>query len=149
VRTLDNTVAIYRSRARDKSASIVIETEPDLPLVRGFAGELSQIWSNLIENALDVIPESGRIEVYARRGPRGVLVSVIDNGSGIPDAIRERIFEPFFTTKDVGKGTGQGLDIVRRLVQHNDGEISFESRPGRTEFRVALPVAERGAGVRS
>ena len=67
---------------------------------------------------------------------------VVDNGPGIPAQIRERIFDPFFTTKAVGEGTGLGLDIVRRLVRHNDGEIAVESQPGRTEFRVALPVAE-------
>ena len=69
-------------------------------------------------------------------------MSVADNGSGIPAEIRERIFEPFFTTKPTGLGTGLGLDIVRRLVQHNDGEIEVESQPGRTEFRVSLPIAE-------
>ena len=75
-----------------------------------------------------------------------VVVRVVDNGGGIPESIREHIFEPFFTTKPVGKGTGLGLDIVRRLVRHNDGEIDVESRPGRTEFRVSLPAAPRAIG---
>ena len=70
------------------------------------------------------------------------MVRVVDNGAGIPAEIRERLFEPFFTTKPVGKGTGLGLDIVRRLVIHNDAEIEVESAPGRTEFRVSLPLAE-------
>ena len=74
-----------------------------------------------------------------------MIVRVIDNGSGIPEHIRERIFDPFFTTKPMGQGTGLGLDIVRRLVRHNDGEISVDSQPGRTEFRVVLPVAEDDA----
>jgi len=71
-------------------------------------------------------------------------VRVIDNGPGIPAEIREHLFEPFFTTKPVGKGTGLGLDIVKRLVSHNDAEIEVETRPGRTEFRVTLPLAETG-----
>ena len=71
-----------------------------------------------------------------------MVVRVVDNGPGIPAQIRERIFDPFFTTKPVGQGTGLGLDIVRRLVRHNDGEIAVDSQPGRTEFRVALPIAE-------
>jgi signal transduction histidine kinase len=70
------------------------------------------------------------------------VVSIVDNGEGIPDSIRDRIFDPFFTTKAIGHGTGLGLDIVRRLVRHNAGDISVESRPGRTEFCVALPVAD-------
>jgi signal transduction histidine kinase len=117
--------------------------------VLGFAAELNQIWANLIDNALDAIPDAGRIYVHATRDRHRVLVRIIDNGSGIPDQVRERIFDPFFTTKPVGQGMGLGLDIVRRLVRHNDGEISVESQPGRTEFRVALPaVAADGGGAR-
>jgi len=131
-----------KAKARTKLVAVNIEIEPDLPRVRGFAGELNQIWANLIDNALDAIPDSGRVEVTARREDRKVVVRVIDNGAGIPAQIRERIFDPFFTTKPMGQGTGLGLDIVRRLVRHNDGEISVESQPGRTQFRVALPLAE-------
>ena len=110
--------------------------------MRGFAGELNQIWANLIDNALDAIPESGRVEVTANREHQKVVVRVIDNGAGVPAQIQERIFDPFFTTKPMGQGTGLGLDIVRRLVRHNDGEISVESQPGRTQFRVAFPIGE-------
>ncbi|MGE5242915.1 MAG: sensor histidine kinase [Betaproteobacteria bacterium] len=146
---LDNTVAVLRSKARSKSAAVVVHVEPDLPRVRGFVGELNQIWANLIDNALDAIPDTGRVDVMANREHQRVVVRIVDNGNGIPDAIRERIFDPFFTTKPVGHGTGLGLDIVRRLVRHNDGDIAVESRPGRTEFRVVLPTAEiDGAGGR-
>ena len=81
----------------------------------------------------------------ARRERQRVAVSIVDDGPGIPDEIRARVFDPFFTTKPVGKGTGLGLDIVRRLLTHNDGEIEVESAPGRTEFRVVLPVADAAA----
>ena len=140
--SLSNTVAVLKSKARHKAVAVTVQLEPDLPKVRGFAGELNQIWGNLIDNALDAVPESGRVEVLARRRDGKIVVSVADNGSGIPAEIRERIFEPFFTTKPTGLGTGLGLDIVRRLVQHNDGEIEVESSPGRTVFQVGLPVAE-------
>jgi signal transduction histidine kinase len=140
-RGLDNTIAVLRSKARGKSAAVVVEIEADLPRVRGFAGELNQIWANLIDNALDAIPDAGRIEVLAHRQGQRVVVGIVDNGPGIPEQLRQRIFDPFFTTKPPGHGTGLGLDIVRRLVRHNDGEIIVESRPGRTDFRVALPVA--------
>jgi len=147
-RGLADTITVLRSKARDKSATVAVDVEPDLPKVRGFTGELNQIWANLIDNALDAIPEAGRIDVQAARERQRVVVRIIDNGSGIPDQVRERIFDPFFTTKPVGKGMGLGLDIVRRLVRHNDGEISVESQPGRTEFRVALPaIAAEGPGV--
>jgi signal transduction histidine kinase len=142
VQGLNNTVTVLKAKARARSATVVVEAEPGLPQARGFAGELNQIWANLIDNALDAIPDSGRVEVTARRQDRKVVVRVIDNGAGIPAELRQRIFDPFFTTKPMGQGTGLGLDIVRRLVRHNDGEISFESHPGRTQFLVSLPLAE-------
>ncbi|HET9794777.1 MAG TPA: ATP-binding protein [Thermoanaerobaculia bacterium] len=141
-RGLDDTVAVLKAKARSKSAAVVVDVEPGLPPARGFVGELNQVWANLIDNALDAIPAAGRVEVRANREDGHVVVRVVDNGPGIPPEVRDRIFDPFFTTKPMGQGTGLGLDIVRRLVGHNDGEITVESRPGRTEFRVALPIAE-------
>jgi signal transduction histidine kinase len=148
-RGLENTIAVLRSKARGKSATVAVEIEPGLPRVRGFAGELNQIWSNLIDNALDALPAGGRVDVRASLERRQVVVRVIDDGPGIPDDILGRIFDPFFSTKPAGLGTGLGLDIVRRLVTHNDGEIAVESLPGRTEFRVALPIAETASGAHS
>jgi signal transduction histidine kinase len=140
--SLSNTVAVLKSKARAKSVAVEISVYPDLPRISGFIGELNQVWANLIDNALDAVPASGRIEILANRERQRVIVRVVDNGSGIPAEVRERIFEPFFTTKPVGQGTGLGLDIVRRLVRHNEGEIYVESQRGRTEFRVVLPLAE-------
>ncbi|MBL8219610.1 MAG: cyclic nucleotide-binding domain-containing protein [Bryobacterales bacterium] len=142
VQGLSNTVAVLRAKARTKSVTVSIEAEDGLPRVRGFAGELNQIWANLIDNALDAVPASGRIDVLAQREGQGVAVRIVDNGPGIAAEIRARIFDPFFTTKPVGLGTGLGLDIVRRLVRHNEGEIAVESQAGRTEFRVVLRIAE-------
>ena len=142
--SLGNTVTVLKSKARSKSAEVVVQLEPDLPLVRGFAGELNQIWANLIDNALDAVPDGGRVEVSAAHERQRVVVRVVDNGAGIPAGVRAHLFEPFFTTKAVGKGTGLGLDIVRRLASHNDAEIEVESRPGRTEFCVSLPIAGTG-----
>ncbi len=139
---LGNTVAVLKSKARGKSVAVSVRVEPGLPRIRGFAGELNQIWGNLIDNALDAVPESGRVEVVAGSESGRVVVRIADNGPGIPAEIRDRIFDPFFTTKPAGLGSGLGLDIVRRLVQHNEGQITVESQPGRTEFQVALPVAE-------
>jgi signal transduction histidine kinase len=141
---LRQTLAVLRGKAREKSVGTSVVVEDGLPPVRGVAAELNQIWSNLIDNALDAVPESGSVEVLAGREGTSVIVRVIDNGSGIPEDVRGHIFDPFFTTKDVGKGTGLGLDIVRRLVARHDGDIRVESRPGRTEFSVVLPTADGG-----
>jgi signal transduction histidine kinase len=140
--SLGNTVAVLNSKARSKSIAVTVDVPPGLPRVRGFAGELNQIWANLIDNALDAVPELGHVDVSARPERQRVVVRVVDNGPGIPPDVRGRIFDPFFTTKAVGKGTGLGLDIVRRLLTHNDADIAVESVPGRTEFRVSLPIAD-------
>jgi len=115
--------------------------EPDLPDVRGIGGELNQVWLNLIDNALDAIPEGGHVDISAGRELDQVVVSVADDGSGIPPDVLPRIFDPFFTTKPPGQGTGLGLDIGRRLLRRYHGDISVDSRPGRTEFRVTLQQA--------
>ncbi len=140
--SLGNTVSVLKSKAREKSVAVTLDLEAELPKVRGFAGELSQVWGNLIDNALDAVENGGRVEVLAIRESQSVVVRIRDDGPGIPSEVRDRIFDPFFTTKPMGQGTGLGLDIVRRLVRHNDGAIDFESRPGRTEFRVRLPIEE-------
>jgi len=142
-----NSVAVLKSKARARSIEVVVNVEAGLPAALGFAGELNQIWANLVDNALDAAPDSGRVEVTASRQRDRVIVRVIDNGAGIPAEIRSRLFDPFVTSKPVGKGTGLGLDIVRRLVIHNDAEIDVETRPGRTEFRVSLPLAD-AAGMK-
>jgi signal transduction histidine kinase len=138
---LTDTVAVLQSKAREKAVAVRLNIEPKLPKARGFAAELNQVWGNLIDNALDAVESGGRVEVRAAREDSRVLVCVLDDGPGISGEVRQRIFDPFFTTKPQGKGMGLGLDIVRRLVNHNDGAIEFESQPGRTEFRVRLPMA--------
>jgi signal transduction histidine kinase len=141
---LANTLVVLRAKAKSKSAGLRINAEKDLPAVNGFGGELNQVWANLIGNALDAVDEGGLVELAANHENGSVVVRVIDNGSGVPEEIRDRIFDPFFTTKPVGQGTGLGLDIVRRLVQRHNGRIELLSSPGRTEFRVTLPVAKVG-----
>jgi signal transduction histidine kinase len=140
--SLANTVAVLNAKARAKSVAVSVAVPADLPKVRGFAGELNQIWANMIDNALDAVPTSGRVDVSAACERQRVVVRVVDDGPGIPEDVKTRMFEPFFTTKPVGKGTGLGLDIVRRLLIHNDAEIEVDSVPGRTEFRVSLPLAD-------
>ncbi len=135
-----DTVAVLASKAKQKSASVRLEIPDDLPLIQAFGGELNQVWSNLLENALDAVPTSGQVVVSAAREGDWVVVRVIDNGPGMTPEIRSRIFDPFFTTKPMGEGTGLGLDISRRIVTRHGGQIEVESEPGRTEFRVTLPM---------
>jgi len=138
---LSNTLDVLRSKARGKSVSIAVTVEPNLPKVRGFIGELNQIWGNLIDNALDAVGQGGHIDINVGRENKRVVVHIVDNGTGIAPEIQEHMYEPFFTTKPVGQGTGQGLHIVRSLVIHNEGDINVQSRPGRTDFSVSLPMA--------
>lgn len=140
---LADTLAVLNAKARGKSVSVSLDAPADLPRIPGFGGELNQVWANLVDNALDAA--RGRVDVSASVQYQSVVVRVVDDGPGLPAEIRERIFDPFFTTKPVGQGTGLGLDIARRIVRKHKGEIEADSRPGRTEFRVTLPL-ETGKG---
>ena len=142
---LQDTVRMVASKAKSKGTSIVLQVEPDLPLVHANGGELNQVWLNLIDNALDAISEGGRIEVSVRRELQRVVVQVVDDGPGISPDVLPHIFDPFFTTKPPGQGTGLGLEITQRLLRRYHGDISVDSRAGRTEFRVGLLVGEPGS----
>lgn len=143
-----DTVTVLASKARGKSISLKLDMEPGLPRVSGMGGELNQVWMNLIDNALDAAPNGGTVTVSAKREHGFLSVRVIDNGPGIPDHVRPKIYDPFFTTKPPGQGTGLGLDIVQRVVRAHRAELDVSSVPGRTEFRVGLPLTD-GAGVAS
>jgi signal transduction histidine kinase len=139
--SLNDSVALLMHKARRKSVEVTLAIEPGLPRVLAIGGDLNQVWTNVIDNAIDAVDEGGSVAVSAARHLAYVIVSVLDDGAGIPDDIRPRIFDPFFTTKPVGQGTGLGLDISQRLIRRNGGDIDVQSRPGRTEFRVTLPIA--------
>jgi signal transduction histidine kinase len=143
-RGLADTIAVLGGKARRKSVTLSLHVEDELPQIEGFGGDLNQVWGNLIDNAIDAVPESGRVDVTASRRGDKVVVRVVDDGPGIAEEKVGRIFEPFFTTKPQGEGTGLGLDTARRLVLLHRGQIDVDSRPGRTEFRVILPVTQGG-----
>jgi signal transduction histidine kinase len=139
---LENTLTILKHRLR---GDIRVERnyDPDLPLICAHGGELNQVWTNLIHNAIDAMLDSSGEKILGIRTASqaaDVLVEITDSGSGIPADIRDRIFEPFFTTKQHNEGTGLGLDIVFRIVRKHYGDIRFESHPGRTSFQVRLPL---------
>jgi signal transduction histidine kinase len=123
-----------------KNVTLVRAFDRSAPRILAHGGELNQVWTNLIDNAIDAMGGKGELIVRTSRELDFVLVEIIDNGPGISDAVKPHLFEPFFTTKGVGEGTGIGLDTVYRIVRAHHGEVSFESQPGRTSFQVRLPV---------
>jgi signal transduction histidine kinase len=135
-----DTINILIAKIKSKNADITLEFARNLPRVYANGGDLNQVWFSLIDNALDAIPRSGKIRIEAYTELKRVFVNIIDNGPGIPSDLLSRIFDPFFTTKQPGKGTGLGLDITRRLLRRYHGEITVNSQPGKTEFRVSLLV---------
>ncbi len=140
---LDDTLKILAHKLHAKSITVTRAYDLELPRAIVHAGEMNQVWTNLLDNAIDAAPDGGRITVRTAREPAGLLIEIADNGPGIPADIQSRIWEPFFTTKDVGKGTGLGLDIVQRIVvRRHQGEIRVESAPGDTRFQVRLPVGQ-------
>ncbi len=140
---IDNTLTMLGHKLKEKSIRLDRRYQQDLPLIPGNAGELNQVWTNLIDNAIDAMDEGGELVLEARLNDLWVEVEIIDDGAGIPEEIRSRIFEPFFTTKDVGVGTGLGLGIAMRIVNTHRGHIEVRSRPGRTTMCVRLPVEPR------
>jgi signal transduction histidine kinase len=114
----------------------------DLPTLEAYAAELNQVWTNLIDNAIDAMEGHGTLRVATHADGNCIIVDFTDSGHGMASDVQERVFEPFFTTKDVGKGTGLGLDISRRIVvERHGGEITFESVPGHTTAHVRLPIS--------
>lgn len=139
---LENTLAIFAHKVREKKVSLERDFARGLPPVSAYPGELNQVWTNLLDNALDAAPPGGHVVVRTSRENGSVAVEVRDDGPGIPPTVLSRIWEPFFTTKPLGQGTGLGLDIARRIiVQQHGGSIDVESKPGETKFIVKLPTA--------
>jgi signal transduction histidine kinase len=137
---LTDTIALLGGKAKSKGITIALNADPALPSGHGLSAEINQIWMNLLDNAIDAAPNNGHVTITASHTDHTVVVRVTDDGPGISEQDKGRIFDPFFTTKSIGEGTGLGLDIVRRIVSWHNGEIDVESQPGRTEFRVKLPV---------
>jgi signal transduction histidine kinase len=142
---LNSTLIMLGHKLKKGDVEVVRDYEKNLPHVCGHASELNQVWTNLLDNAIDAVDGQGRITVRTASENGRVLVEVSDDGPGIPDEVLERIFEPFYTTKDVGEGTGLGLDISYRVVvEDHKGDIRVVSEPGDTRFQVRLPENEPG-----
>jgi signal transduction histidine kinase len=136
---LENTLIILKHKLKH-GINVVREYDPDLPRIEAYASELNQIWTNIIDNAIDAMHGQGEINLKTYQQTGNVVVEICDNGPGIPSEIQARIFEPFFTTKAPGIGTGLGLNIAYNIVQKHRGLIKVDSQPGRTCFQVTLPI---------
>jgi signal transduction histidine kinase len=136
--SLENTLAMLQSRL--EKVTIERKYDPKLPAVRAYGSELNQVWTALIENALDAMKDRGTLKLSTKLKGQMALIEVWDTGTGIDPELKDRIFEPFFTTKPLGKGLGLGLDIVQRVVNKHSGTVSMESRPGATCLQVRLPL---------
>lgn len=124
-----------------KNIQVIKDFLPDMPPVKLYPGEMNQVWTNLIDNAIDAMPDSGGVlKVHTYIKNHKAVVDIIDNGDGIPENVMNKIFDPFFTTKEVGKGTGMGLEITRRIILKHHGEINVKSKPGETIFSVCIPL---------
>jgi len=137
---IDNTLTLLGYKLREKKININKVYCKDLVDIPAYVGELNQVWTNIIDNAIYAVNENGDLTIETSCDGKNVKVKIIDNGTGIPKDIMSRIFDPFFTTKKMGQGTGIGLDIVSRIVKRHNGEIKVQSEPGRTEFDVCIPV---------
>ncbi|MBR8833788.1 MAG: response regulator [Stigonema ocellatum SAG 48.90 = DSM 106950] len=139
---LDNTLTILDYKLKSRNVIVIRQYSENLPCIPAYGSALNQVWTNLIDNAIDAVGEGGKIWVRTSKQKDDVIVEIADNGPGIPPEIQSRIFEPFFTTKDVGEGTGLGLEVAYRIVvgQHK-GDIRCFSKPGDTRFQVILPSA--------
>lgn len=141
--SIGNTLAMFKSRLQH--VTVLTDFDPALPPISGYGRELNQVWTALIENALDAMKDRGTLRICTRLQGQMAFIEVWDTGSGIDPEIKDRIFEPFFTTKAPGRGLGLGLDAAQRILQRHSGYIQVESKPGTTCFQVRLPLEQAQA----
>jgi signal transduction histidine kinase len=137
---IESSLVMLAHKLRD-GVSVVREYGADVPMVDAFPGELNQLWTNLIDNAVDAMPDGGTLRLVTRVDGPWLVVEVVDTGHGMSTEVQARAFDAFYTTKDVGRGTGLGLDISQRIVrERHHGQIEAESSPAGTTMRVRIPL---------
>jgi signal transduction histidine kinase len=141
VKSLETTLTILNHKLK-QGVGVQRDYQRVPLLVNSFGSELNQVWTNIIDNAIDAMHGKGELRVRTYRDDGCVVVEIGDNGPGISPEVQPHIFEPFFTTKGVGEGTGLGLDTVQRIVKKHRGNIQVNSKPGDTRFQVWLPLAD-------
>jgi signal transduction histidine kinase len=142
---LESTLTMLNYKIKKASIEVVRDFAPDLPIAKALAGELNQVWTNIIDNAIDAMATKGKgiLTINTKQERNSVVVTITDNGPGVPDEISSMIFDPFFTTKEIGKGTGLGLDVVMRIIEQHHGSVKLKTEPGNTSFIVCIPINEK------
>jgi signal transduction histidine kinase len=140
---IENTLTLLGFKLREKNIVVKKIFCDDMVLVPAYIGELNQVWTNIIDNAIFALKKNGELTIETFCNPKNITVCIIDNGPGIPKEIMSRIFDPFFTTKKVGEGNGIGLDLVDRIIKHHNAEIKVNSVPGRTAFEICIPLEQK------
>jgi signal transduction histidine kinase len=141
---LENTLVIMQHKLK-QGVTVKREYTKDLPHIEAYASELNQVWTNIIDNAVDAMEGNGQIILRTYQEDKNVIVEIMDNGPGIPKDVQSRIYEPFFTTKPPGKGTGLGLHISHDIIANrHHGQLLVDSKPGETRFKAVLPIRMRG-----
>jgi signal transduction histidine kinase len=136
---IDSTLVMLGEKLRN-GVTVIRDYAAGVPSIEAHPAELNQVWTNIIDNAIDAMDGHGTLRISTRADPERVVVEIADTGPGMPAEVQARAFEAFYTTKDVGRGTGLGLDIARRIiVERHHGQISIDSQPGETVLRVQLP----------
>jgi len=139
---IESTLTLLGHKLREKNITVKKLFAENLPEVPAHVGELNQVWTNIIDNAVYAVDKSGEIIIETSTNGKNVTAKITDNGAGIPADVLPRIFDPFFTTKKVGAGTGIGLDLVGRIVTKHHGEVKVDSAPGRTSFCISIPITQ-------
>ncbi|HTI10687.1 MAG TPA: ATP-binding protein [Puia sp.] len=139
---IESTLTMMNYRFKKGNIEVIEEFDKTLPKIKALVGELNQVWTNLIDNAVDAMQPAGKgqLRIKTKKDGEYAEITFTDNGPGIPDDIKTRIFDPFFTTKEMGKGTGLGLDVVTQIIRQHKGSVKVDSVPGRTSFIVCFPI---------
>ena len=137
-----NTLTMLNHKLKKNNIKLIENYQPNLPMANIFVSEMNQVWTNIIDNAIDAMEgrKESCLEIKTEKKGDFINVSIIDNGPGIPKDIQDKIFDPFFTTKSIGKGTGLGLEVVRQIIGQHNGKVYVNSEPAHTEFVVCFPV---------
>ncbi len=137
-----NTLTMLNHKLKKNNIKLIESFQPNLPLAKIFVSEMNQVWTNIIDNAIDAMEgrANNTLEIKTEKKGEFINVSIIDNGPGIPQEIQDKIFDPFFTTKTIGKGTGLGLEVVRQIINQHNGKIYVNSKMGMSEFVICFPI---------
>ena len=137
---INSTLTMLNHKLKRKNIVVEKEFDEEVPQPKIMVSEMNQVWTNLIDNAIDAMDQDGHLKIHVYQDLQFVKTDIVDDGSGIPEENLNSIFDPFFTTKGIGEGTGLGLEVVQRIVNQHNGNIKVDSKPGETRFTVCIPI---------